>query len=80
MRCLGCATASLDLQHWLTRGFDDRDRLILVLYYYEKLTMSEIGAALGISESRVSQRLDAIVKCLRSRLLAEAAQEFVFAR
>ncbi|MCP3904271.1 MAG: sigma-70 family RNA polymerase sigma factor [Planctomycetes bacterium] len=71
--------AKRDLQRWLVRGFDRRDRLIVVLYYYEQMTMLEIGRTLGISESRVSQRLDSILKCLRSRLIgAEAAQEFGF--
>ncbi|MBT8484277.1 MAG: sigma-70 family RNA polymerase sigma factor [Phycisphaerales bacterium] len=68
-----------DLQRWVTRGFDLRDRLIIVLYYYEQLTMSEIGRVIGISESRVSQRLESILACLRSRLLSIGAEaEFVF--
>ena len=57
-----------DLRQWVTRGFTRRDRLILVLYYYEQLTMKEIGRTLGCSESRVSQRLDSILASLRSRL------------
>ncbi len=69
-----------DLRKWLTRGFDHRDRLVIILYYYEHLTMREIGNALGISESRVSQRLESILACLRSRLIdAGAEKEFVFA-
>ena len=68
-----------DLQHWVTRGLDRRDRLIITLYYYEHMTMREIGDVLGISESRVSQRRDSIIGCLRSRMLATGAeQEFVF--
>ena len=68
-----------DLQRWVTNGFDQRDRLIVVLYYYEQMTMLEIGKAIGISESRVSQRLESILACLRSRLIAIGAdQEFVF--
>jgi len=57
-----------DLCHWLTRGFDRRDRLIVILYYYESMTMKEIGVTLGCSESRVSQRLDSILSTLKSRL------------
>jgi RNA polymerase sigma factor for flagellar operon FliA len=57
-----------DLRRWLTHGFDRRDRLIVILYYYESMTMKEIGVTLGCSESRVSQRLDSIVRTLRSRL------------
>ena len=64
-----------DLQTWVTRGFSRRDHLIITLYYYEHLTMREVGQALGISESRVSQRLDGIVKCLRSRLCYREAEE-----
>ncbi|MHC5023336.1 MAG: sigma-70 family RNA polymerase sigma factor [Planctomycetota bacterium] len=57
-----------DLRHWITRGLPRRDQLIITLYYYEELTMREVGDALGISESRVSQLLDEILGCLRSRL------------
>ncbi|MHC4910362.1 MAG: sigma-70 family RNA polymerase sigma factor [Planctomycetota bacterium] len=67
-----------DLKRWVTRGFSRRDHLIIVLYYYEHMTMREVGRSLGISESRVSQRLDSIVDCLRSRLsYGGAAEEFV---
>lgn len=57
-----------DLRRWVIQGFARRDRLIIVLYYYEQLTMKEIGRTLGCSESRVSQRLDSILGCLRARL------------
>lgn len=57
-----------DLRRWITQGFNRRDRLILILYYYEQLTMKEIGRTLGCSESRVSQRLNSIIASLRSRL------------
>lgn len=69
-----------DLRRWITAGFTRRDRLIIILYYYERMTMKEIGKSLGISESRVSQRLDSIVQCLRSRLCHERAAllEFFF--
>jgi RNA polymerase sigma factor for flagellar operon FliA len=67
-------TERLDMQRWLIRDFDRRDRLIVVLYYYEQMTMREIGRALGISESRVSQRLDSILRCLRARLTATGAE------
>ena len=63
-----------DLQRWLIRGLDARDRLIIVLYYFEQMTMLEIGGTIGISESRVSQRLESILQCLRSRLVATGAE------
>jgi RNA polymerase sigma factor for flagellar operon FliA len=36
-----------DLRRWVTEGFSRRDRLIIVLYYYEQLTKREIGNTLG---------------------------------
>ena len=33
----------------------DRERLVLTLYYYEGLTLAEIGDILGVTESRVCQ-------------------------
>lgn len=69
-----------DLRRWITDGFNRRDRLIITLYYYERMTMKEVGRSLGISESRVSQRLDSIILCLRSRLCHQRAAllEFFF--
>mgnify|MGYP002814741997 CR=1 FL=1 len=55
-----------DLRHWLTRELDGRDQLIVVLYYYENMTMREIGVVIGCSESRVSQRLNSILLRLRA--------------
>jgi DNA-directed RNA polymerase sigma subunit (sigma70/sigma32) len=42
--------------------------LIVLLYYYEELTMKEIGSTLDLSESRVSQMHSAIVRRLRTHL------------
>ena len=56
-----------DIQRWVTRDLDSRDRMIIILYYYEAMTMREIGKAIGCSESRVSQRLDSILQRLRAR-------------
>jgi RNA polymerase sigma factor for flagellar operon FliA len=44
----------------------ERDRLVLSLYYSEGLNLKEIGATIGVSESRVSQILSGNVKKLRS--------------
>jgi RNA polymerase sigma factor FliA len=66
------------LRDWLCRGFDRRDRLIIMLYFYDDLTMKDVGRTLGISESRVSQRLHSIIECLRSQLSFNGAeQEFM---
>lgn len=55
------------IRDFLTRGLKEQDRLIITLYYYEKLTMAEIGQVLGVSESRVCQRHADIVDQLRIR-------------
>lgn len=44
------------------------ERLVLSLYYYEELTMKEIGAVLEVSESRVSQIHSAALLRIRARL------------
>ncbi len=46
----------------------ERERLVLSLYYYEELTMKEIGLTLGVVESRVSQIHSSAVLHLRSTL------------
>jgi RNA polymerase sigma factor for flagellar operon FliA len=60
------------VREYVTRGLKEQDRLILTLYYYEKLTMAAIGAVLGVSESRVCQRHADIVEQLRSRFASAA--------
>ncbi|MDH7479896.1 MAG: RNA polymerase sigma factor WhiG [Syntrophomonadaceae bacterium] len=46
----------------------ERERLVISLYYYESLTLKEIGAVLGLSESRISQLHTKAVLRLRGRL------------
>jgi RNA polymerase sigma factor FliA len=46
----------------------ERERLVVALYYYENLTLREIGEVLGVTESRVSQLHTKAVLRLRSRL------------
>ncbi|MGA1847024.1 sigma-70 family RNA polymerase sigma factor [Deferribacter abyssi] len=46
----------------------EKERLIVTLYYYEELTMKEIGAVLGISESRVCQIHNNVVNKLKRRI------------
>ncbi len=49
----------------------EREQLLLSLYYVEEMNLKEIGATLGVTESRVSQLLSAIVKKLRSHMRIE---------
>jgi len=49
----------------VTRGLSQNERLIISLYYFEELTMKDIGATLHLSESRVSQMHSSIVQRLR---------------
>jgi len=47
---------------------DQTKKQVVMLYYIEELTMKEVGAELGVSESRVSQIHSAALTCLRARL------------
>lgn len=53
----------------------EREKTVVALYYYEGLTLKEIGTVLGVTESRVSQLHTKAVLRLRARL--HAAQGFV---
>jgi RNA polymerase sigma factor for flagellar operon FliA len=57
-----------DLMRLVTRGLNRNERLIIILYYYEDMTMKEIGATLDLSESRVSQMHSSIVARLKDQL------------
>jgi RNA polymerase sigma factor for flagellar operon FliA len=57
-----------DLLRLVTKGLNRNERLIIILYYYEEMTMKEIGATLDLSESRVSQMHSSIVQRLQSQL------------
>lgn len=58
----------LDLKQLIQQGLSPIERMIIVLYYYEEMTMKEIGLTLDLSESRVSQMHSAIVDRLRFQL------------
>ena len=57
-----------DVMKMVTKGLNRNERLIVILYYYEELTMKEIGGTLGLSESRVSQMHSSIVARLKDQL------------
>jgi len=62
-------TQKNDLKDLVTKGLSRAERLIVVLYYYEQMTMKEIGSTLDLSESRVSQMHSSILARLRAHLL-----------
>ncbi|HLV00011.1 MAG TPA: sigma-70 family RNA polymerase sigma factor, partial [Acidobacteriota bacterium] len=54
----------------LIQQIPEREQLIISLYYYEELTMKEIGHVLGVNESRVSQLHTRAMLRLRGKLQA----------
>lgn len=57
-----------DLIRLVTKGLSRNERMIIILYYYEEMTMKEVGATLDLSESRVSQMHSAIINRLQQKL------------
>jgi RNA polymerase sigma factor for flagellar operon FliA len=70
-----------DLRELMSKGLSRAERLIVTLYYFEEMTMKEIGATLDLSESRVSQMHSSILARLRAQMndrrreITEAAAE-----
>lgn len=63
-----------DVMEILTKELTLRERLIMILYYFEELTMREIGLALDLSESRVCQLHSRIVARLKAKLGARKGE------
>jgi len=60
-----------EMKDFLAQAIGDlppRERQVLALYYYEELTMKEVGAVLGVKEARVSQIHSASLVRLRARM------------
>ena len=57
-----------DLRAMITKGLSRAEQLIIVLYYFEQMTMKEIGLTLDLSESRVSQMHSAVLTRLQTQL------------
>jgi RNA polymerase sigma factor for flagellar operon FliA len=57
----------------LARAIDqlsEREKIVVTLYYYEGLTLAEIGRVLGVTESRICQMHTKAVQQLRTKLAA----------
>ncbi|MBR2695221.1 MAG: FliA/WhiG family RNA polymerase sigma factor [Thermoguttaceae bacterium] len=57
-----------DIARMVTRGLTQKERNVILLYYYEGMTLKEIGLTLDLSEGRVSQIHADIIRRLRRRL------------
>ena len=49
---------------------NERDQVVIALYYFEGLTLADIGRVLGVSESRISQVHSRATALLRAKLVA----------
>ena len=56
-----------DLREFVTKGLSVTERRVIMLYYYENFSFREVGEALALCESRVSQIHQAVLKRLRER-------------
>ena len=62
---------AVETREWLAREITElpeREQIVLSLYYNEEMNLKEIGAIIGVSESRVSQILTKVVGKLRDRV------------
>ena len=55
----------------------EREKLVITLYYYEELTLREIGEVLGVTESRVSQLHTKAILRLKARLAGGPGRPFL---
>ncbi len=69
------ALARESLAEFITRGLSRDQRMVILMYYYEELTMAEIGAVLGLSESRVCQIHKEVLSQLRRLRSEQLARE-----
>ena len=57
-----------DVFDFITRHLSEKERLVLIMYYYEGLTMKEIGEVLELTESRICQIHSAVLERLEGQL------------
>jgi len=68
------ASEKNDMRKFLTRGLPNVQRWVVVLYYYEQLSMRQIGKILGLSEGRVSQIHSQVIEQLRRKMTISERQ------
>jgi RNA polymerase sigma factor for flagellar operon FliA len=68
-------TEKIDTRKFLTRELSNVQRWVVTLYYYEQLSMRQIGNILGLSEGRVSQIHSQVIEQLR-RILKRSERQF----
>jgi len=73
--CPVAATHKRALKELITAKLSRAERLIVLLYYYEQMSMKEIGVTLDLSESRVSQMHSSIMARLKVQL-ADRVEDF----
>jgi RNA polymerase sigma factor for flagellar operon FliA len=57
------------------QSMPERERLVLTLYYFEELTLAEIGESLGVTESRICQIHGKAVRRLRTRVMERTREQ-----
>ncbi|MEG3640140.1 FliA/WhiG family RNA polymerase sigma factor [Magnetococcus sp. PR-3] len=65
------AIGLMELRHAMADAIDslpEKERLVVTLYYFEELTMNEIGEVLGLTESRISQLHSKAALRMRARI------------
>ncbi len=62
------AACRSDVRDLLTEGLTRSEQLLIILYYYEQMTLKEAGKAVGFSESRASQVRKAVLARLKRRI------------
>jgi RNA polymerase sigma factor for flagellar operon FliA len=56
-------------------GLKEKERLVISLYYYDDMTLKEIGKVLGVTESRVSQLMTKATETLKKRVRSSLSSE-----
>ena len=62
------------LRELIITGLSRVERLIIILYYFEEMTMKEIGQTIGLSESRISQMHSGILLRIKEKLKGRRAE------